>query len=273
MSLLRRTVRRALRALGYELHPISDRHLYHVNDFADMRFILNHVAAPVIVDGGANHGRTVDHFLALFPNATVFAIEANPELVQKLRDKYQNDGRVTVVGQAVSDRNGTVQFHVSNDATQGMSSMLPWRPESENTRRVERRIEAETVRLDSLCHEHGLEVIDILKLDIQGAELVALAGAGDFLHRGAIKAIYLEVWFDHEEYQGQCHFIDVYQLMKQNGYVMYGIYNTTQPEYTPNQPLIAADAIFIHSSLAASLDTALTEVVHNRKRTALNRTG
>jgi FkbM family methyltransferase len=270
MRLLKRTVRRALWAIGYDVQKIPDSHVYHVNDYADMRFILNQIANPIIFDVGANHGLTVDRFLTLFPGATVLAVEANPELARSLMTRYHDDPRVKVVGQALSDRSGTTAFYVSNDAIKGMSSMLPWKSNSTNAGRTEQCIEVETVRLDELCRQRRVETIDILKLDIQGAELLALAGAGDLLRQGAIKLVYLEIWFIDNDYQDQCHFIDVYQSMRENQYVLYGLYNTTQPAYTPNQPLIFADAIFIHCSLAASLDTSLTGVIHKGKLSTLN---
>lgn len=274
MRLLKRLVRAALRSLGYDVVPIPTRHLYHINDYADMRFILNSVQNPLIIDVGANEGRTVDRFLCLFPAAAVVAIEANPELAVQLMEKYRKNGQVTVVSNALSDSTGETEFYVSNDAIHGMSSMLPWSPESDHVNRVERRIQVQTVRLDDLCASRNIQRVDVLKLDIQGAEMLALAGAGDLVTRGAITLIFVEVWFEDKDYLGQCHFLNVYEMLKRNGYVLYGLYNTTQHEYRLlNQPLIAADAIFLHRSALSQLDTTLTGVVHSGLWTTLNAVG
>lgn len=50
-----------------------------------------------------------------------------------------------------------------------------------------------TVSLDDFCAREGIAAIDLLKLDIEGAELRALAGAAQLIERGAIAAIQFEL--------------------------------------------------------------------------------
>jgi FkbM family methyltransferase len=55
--------------------------------------------------------------------------------------------------------------------------------------------EQETVtlrRLDNVCAELAITRIDLLKLDVEGAELAALRGAGDLLDSGVIRNIQFE---------------------------------------------------------------------------------
>jgi hypothetical protein len=51
----------------------------------------------------------------------------------------------------------------------------------------------EAMSLDEYCAERGIDRIDFLKLDVEGAELEVVTGAGQLLERGAIRAILLEV--------------------------------------------------------------------------------
>lgn len=50
-----------------------------------------------------------------------------------------------------------------------------------------------TVSIDGYCAEHGIERIDLLKIDVEGAELLALKGAAKMLATGAIDRVQFEV--------------------------------------------------------------------------------
>jgi hypothetical protein len=54
-------------------------------------------------------------------------------------------------------------------------------------------VTATTVALDEYCARRGIERIDLLKLDAEGAEVDVLDGAARLLGRGAVRAILVEV--------------------------------------------------------------------------------
>jgi hypothetical protein len=51
----------------------------------------------------------------------------------------------------------------------------------------------DTVSIDDFCEAHSLEVVDLLKMDIQGHEASALRGARRMLSEGRIGTIFLEL--------------------------------------------------------------------------------
>ena len=55
----------------------------------------------------------------------------------------------------------------------------------------DREITVTTTRVDELCERLGFEAIDFIHLDVQGAELAVLAGAGRILE--TVRAIWTEV--------------------------------------------------------------------------------
>jgi hypothetical protein len=73
-----------------------------------------------------------------------------------------------------------------------------------------------TERLDHLAARLGLPHIDFLHLDVQGAELLVLRGAGDLLPR--IHTVWLEVE-DVPLYRGQPLRADVRDFMERRGFV------------------------------------------------------
>jgi FkbM family methyltransferase len=113
--------------------------------------------------------------------------------------------RITVLPQALSDRNGTAEFHVSSGRPQTAgdedwnygnksSSLLPPGPAQSDVHgwlRFEERIVVETTTLATVMDRHAIERIDFLHMDVQGAELLVLRGAGGRI--ADIAAVWLEV--------------------------------------------------------------------------------
>jgi FkbM family methyltransferase len=98
--------------------------------------------------------------------AHVYAFEPNPEVAKVL--EHAAAPNVTVRRMAVSDSAGTASLAlpVGGKGTEGRAS-LEGLPEST------RAVQVETCRLDDL----GLDRVDLLKVDVEGHERAALAGA------------------------------------------------------------------------------------------------
>jgi hypothetical protein len=105
-------------------------------------------------------------------------------------------------------------------------------------------VEVESTTIDCFCTENHIRTIDILKMDIQGAELRALEGADETLSRQAISLIYLEIIIG-ETYTGQPKFLEYIQRLDSYGYELFDLYN---PERRYMR-LIQTDAIFISKDL------------------------
>lgn len=127
----------------------------------------------VFVDVGAHAGEYT--LLAAALGATVHAFEANPALAGLVRANADRNALpgVTVHPCAASDRNGEVRFLVRRDPS--LSALWSER-QGDGTEVV-----ARAVRLDGL----GLPRVDVMKIDVEGAELAALRGAERLLERDA----------------------------------------------------------------------------------------
>lgn len=72
----------------------------------------------LVFDVGMHRGEDTAHYLER--GFRVVGVEANPELVDVVKDRFAEAiaaGRLTVVGAAVSERSDTVQFSVSDEKT------------------------------------------------------------------------------------------------------------------------------------------------------------
>jgi FkbM family methyltransferase len=143
----------------------------------DTRDVALHRYVPsrgdTVIDVGAGVGHETRLLSQLVgPTGRVIAIEANPRVHACLADMVERNrlANVTCVPLAVGDHVGTVTFadsddHLGNAATSGGT------------------VEVASTTLDRLAVELGLERIDFVKMNIEGAEAAALRGMADALGR------------------------------------------------------------------------------------------
>jgi FkbM family methyltransferase len=187
--------------------------------FAQRKFIDKlGIRDPVIFDIGAHEGETVRRYKDLFKNSSVYCFEPFPDNVRILRSRYSSDPAVHVFDRAVSDRCGMKTFYVNeNDAT---NSLLPreksGRRYFSKTAAAKSQLDVETITIDEVMKQHGIERLDILKLDIQGGELMALQGAEKALHYLQLFGYTLFNIYDlYSAANGQLRFADVIFVSKQ----------------------------------------------------------
>ncbi len=112
----------------------------------------------IVVDGGAHLGEFSESLRRKYGCKT-YLVEANGELANKLK----NDGVSNIHYAALSAQDGTVSFITrANPEAGGIFA-------SEDDNSLE-RVEVEAISLPTLLKRNGLEHIDLLKLDIEGAE-------------------------------------------------------------------------------------------------------
>lgn len=131
-------------------------------------------ASPRILDCGANVGLASLYFHRRYPQARITAYEADPALFEILRTNLEtnNAGGVEARHAAVWTSAGTLTFQCEGSDS-GMIGSLPGAVDGRAT-------VVPSVRLRDLLEA---EPIDLLKLDIEGAEDLVLADCEPVLHR------------------------------------------------------------------------------------------
>lgn len=94
--------------------------------------------------------------------------------------------------------------------------------------------------VDEFCKENNIHEIDILKIDVQGAELKVLEGSKNMLANKKIKLIYTESYFT-QQYLNQPLFHEISMLLYENGFTLQDIYDP----YYSKRHILWSDAIFI----------------------------
>jgi FkbM family methyltransferase len=141
--------------------------------------------AGLLVDVGANIGYFSLLWLGLNKGNRVISVEASPRNISIIKEniKINNlDGRLNIFPVAASDHVGTVRFDVGPLEQTGWGGIT--------TGSEMNTIELEAVTLDKLLVNE--EVIELLKIDVEGAELLVLKGAEGLLKMKRIKKIWFE---------------------------------------------------------------------------------
>ena len=122
------------------------------------------ITPSVIVDAGANVGYASIYFSHLFPNAKILALEPeikNYSLLCENVAKYKNI--IPIQGALWSEN---TQINICDEGL-GEWGFMTFSTENSG-KKIEHLVEAYTV--DSIIKKYDLEKIDILKIDIEGAE-------------------------------------------------------------------------------------------------------
>jgi len=121
----------------------------------------------------------------------VISVEPNPATLAYLKvnialNKCPN---VTVVLKALSDRRGYAKLKIPEATEKGLisgQSSIVWSFEEAF------EVEVETDTLDSVLEEVGVDSVDIVKIDVEGAEGLVVRGAEKALKEA--KAVLIEIW-------------------------------------------------------------------------------
>ncbi len=185
----------------------------------------------VIFDIGACEGEDSVRYARQYPRARVFAFEplpANQALVRANLARYAATN-AELVPLALSDRAGEATFHVSSGRPPELFAGENWNYGNKSSSLLapaqagpmhgwiefKEAVTVRTETLDRFCRQRGLNHIDFIQMDVQGAEQLVLDGAAAMLPH--ITAIWLEV-STRELYRGQVLDTAITRGMRRHGF-------------------------------------------------------
>ena len=103
-----------------------------------------------------------------------------------------------------------------------------------------------TRRLDSIVEEVGLEDIDLIKIDVQGAEAAVLRGGAAAIRKARVLTVEVSL-FDF--YDQRSTFLDIETLLQPAGYSLYSIPFVSQNPMNGRTDWV--EAIYVKNALLA----------------------
>jgi FkbM family methyltransferase len=165
-----------------------------------------------------------------YPDAVVYAFECNPPAIELCKRNIGERGGIILVPNAVSDINGTLEFFAIDpektvtthrDGNIGASSLFVANPDYPHEKYQQNKITVESITLARWAEHAGVRDIDIMWIDLQGAELRAFKGMENLISR--VKVIYTEVEFK-EMYLNQPLFGEVDRYLCEKSFILIKLY-------------------------------------------------
>lgn len=203
----------------------------------ELQILFAGVKPKVIMDIGSCTGEDAIKYSNFFPGASVFAFEpllSNVEIM-KMHFRQFEKTDISIQNLALSDETGEASFYVSGGnpfeslPEDEFTSLIPkdWnksssllKPGSESAKHLpwlkfKESVVVKTMRLDEFMTQSGIETIDFIHLDVQGAELKVLTGMGEKIKN--INVLWLEVE-NVEMYDRQPLKNEINSFLKANNY-------------------------------------------------------
>jgi FkbM family methyltransferase len=233
-----------LRRFGYQLRRL-DEGVNMADPHGEQLRLLGDASVKTVFEVGAYNGRDAVRYAADFPAAHVYAFEPLPESFGYLSENVKGSANITAVNAAMCDQVGTATMHLSNwiDAS-SLHKPIASGATFDKYTASDRQITVQTDTLDHYCAQNGIKVIDLLKIDAQGAELAILKGARYLLSRSAIRVIFVEVAFG-PLYEGGARFDEVMGLLCEHGFRLHNLYGLVSNQ---RGELAWGDALFVHAA-------------------------
>lgn len=200
-------------------YKLENREFYHSGFNRDLD------DPKVIIEFGSYDGGDGIRFKKTYPNARVISIEADPLRCKMIRETNRELSIGLEVEEcAISDIDGDLKFWRTLDPNEksGIGSSgslhqktLKYRETYTHLRETQPFL-VPSKTLKTLCRDLNITEIDLLHIDVEGAELRVLKGMGD-LRPGTI---FLEKHLGYEMYEGAYDSLEMHRYLQSLGYFL-----------------------------------------------------
>ena len=151
---------------------------------------------PIIFDVGANEGETIDFFLSLFKNPTIYSFEPEMKSYKKLLKKYEKNKAINLFNLAFGNKKEKLKLKTNIKSSTSTLSKINTKskyynfksfmlsPGTNNIFLSEENVQVEKV--DNFFNQNEISTIHILKIDTEGFELNVIKGAQETLQKTKI---------------------------------------------------------------------------------------
>jgi FkbM family methyltransferase len=174
---------------------------------------LSTTGVRTVLDVGANKGDYTRACLTRLKDATIHSFEIAPPTYQKLKNSVSSD-RVKINNFGLSNSDGCFDLNYNPD-DDGSSSLI----EGSNIHDGSwKKIKVNVIRGDDYCKSELIESIDLLKVDVEGAEHLVFEGFSKTFEGGLISSVQFE--FGMVNIYSKFLLKDFYDLFNGYGFVL-----------------------------------------------------
>jgi FkbM family methyltransferase len=210
--------------------------------------IPSEIEAEWVLDIGANFGYVSKNALISWPKTKVICFEPVASTFQILADNLRGySDRVILFNKALSDKNGTGQINITTqhgaNSIEKQSAFHKYFNPHVNEVKKET---IELIRLDDIAEKFPTNLIDVLKIDVEGHELKVLQGGSNFIST-KVDTIIIEIALQRDNSWENQSVFEIFTLLHSYGFCLI---NCIDLYHTNNSNLMLAqmDCIFRHKS-------------------------
>lgn len=147
----------------------------------------------VIFDVGANTGQTARKLIQRTNPRQIVCFEPVASTFKQLQANTKHFAGVQTLNCGLSnqDGEGEINIYSSSVFASTCDSSPIWK---DNAQQIQGKETIKLRSLDSICHDQGITLIDLLKVDTEGADLRALEGAQEMLANHRVGMIVFEFY-------------------------------------------------------------------------------
>ena len=214
----------------------------HGLTFGNLKF-LNIKRNDVIFDLGCHIGSTIEEINKIWPQAKVYGFEPFKEFAQKCHKRFLNNSQIEIYQIAISDQKGYSNLTTSNYALSLHGNNLSTKHKGN------RKTKVRTIKLDNFVEEKKINIIKLVKIDVEGHELSVLKGMKNILSKQKVDVIICEVMFV-EHFKGQALFVELSKFLEKFGYIIFDI---RQLKRRSNKQLRFGNCVYISSNVLKNI--------------------
>ncbi len=197
-------------------------------------------------DIGANVGHFSKSICGEYEIKKGVLIEPVSKLIPILEENFPDKVAFKIINAAIADSISETDFYYNEDA-HFVSSLLRIDNKGEGFASLNFedpvKTKIKTLTLDHIVKEEKLSHIDLIKIDVQGAEHLVLQGGIETLK--ITKLVFTE--FSYKPlYQNSSTFFDLYKFFYEHNFILV---NVSGGYSSPNGELLQGDALFVNKAL------------------------
>jgi FkbM family methyltransferase len=245
---------KVLAGAGRAINRLYENRNHDIHSNGELALLrkLSRFNPQVIIDGGANTGNYSMQAAALTGCCGIYAFEPVKETFRLMHSTVKDHSCIIPVNKGLFSENCTREINLFPSHTHSSLFDIKGLPYN-----AVRKTEIELIRGDDFLKEKGITSVDLLKLDLEGAEYEALVGFRHALEQGRIRMVQFE--FGYINITTKKLLIDFYHFFESAGYILGKLFPRTvefrKYEYK-YEDFLGPNYIAVRSS-----DTALIELL------------
>ncbi len=230
MSFLKRFFKRnsrnllfkALSRFGLAINRLYENRNYNIQSNGELNLLnkLRKFKPHIVFDVGANLGNYSNIARHEFSDAEIYAFEPVEESFQQLNESTKNDTSIHSFQIGLSQKSGKKDFYIYQQSEHNSSIEIQGM-----NRQLVHQLEVDTMSGDEFMRANHIEIIDLLKIDVEGTEMDVIKGFSTAFSEKRIKICQFE--YGYANITSHTFLLDFYQFFNNFGYRVGKIY----PEY------------------------------------------